>query len=124
MSKILTPLELKIMSILWELKKAYVKEIIEQWEETPKPAYNTISTKVRVLEEKGFVDHKAFGKTHQYFPVITKEKYQQQFMKSTLHNVFDGSLSKLITSMVDSKTLDESEVQELQNLINKIEKDD
>ena len=67
--KLLTPLELKVMNILWSLKKAFVKEIIAQWpDQDSLPAYNTISTIVRILEEKGYVQHEAFGRSHQYFP--------------------------------------------------------
>ena len=72
--KELTKAEDQVMQILWKIEKGFIKDIIEHMPE-PKPAYNTVSTIVRILETKGFVDHQAFGKTHQYFPVITKEKY-------------------------------------------------
>jgi BlaI family transcriptional regulator, penicillinase repressor len=72
--KELTKAEDQVMQILWKLEKAFVKDIVEEMP-NPKPAYNTVSTIVRILETKGFVNHKAYGKTHEYFPTITKEKY-------------------------------------------------
>ena len=72
--KELTKAEEQIMQVLWTLEKAFVKDIIEELPE-PKPAYNTVSTIVRILQEKGFVSHKAYGKSHEYFPIISKEQY-------------------------------------------------
>ncbi len=69
------------MQILWKLKKAFVNDIIDQLP-APKPAYNTVSTIVRILETKGFVDHKAYGKTHEYFPLIAKEKYTRFYLNN------------------------------------------
>ena len=73
----LTKAEEEIMQVLWQLDKAFVKEVVEQLPE-PKPAYNTVSTIIRILEKKGFVDHEAFGKSHRYFPLIEKEDYSKQ----------------------------------------------
>lgn len=117
--KLLTSLELKVMNILWDLEAAFVKEIIDQWDESPQPAYNTISTVVRILEEKGFVKHKAFGRSHQYFPRVPREKYQKRVMTNVLNNVFAGSVSSMISSLVDEKELSESEIEELKTLIEK-----
>lgn len=115
----LTPLELKVMTILWRLKKAFVKEIIEEWTETLKPAYNTISTVIRILENKGVVSYKAYGRTHQYYPKITKATYQKQFIKRTITDLFDGSLNALITTVVDNKKLSHEELNKLKELIDK-----
>lgn len=120
----LTPLELKVMTILWEMENAFVKDILEKWKEKPKPAYNTISTVVRILENKGAVGHKAFGKTHRYYPIIGKENYQKQFMKNAIQNLFGGSVSDLITTMLDNKNISEKEMTELKKLISKLEKND
>ena len=73
--KELTRAEEQIMQVLWQLKKGFVKDVIDALPE-PKPAYNTVSTFIRILETKGFVDHSAFGKSHEYFPIISKEQYQ------------------------------------------------
>ena len=80
--KELTKAEDQVMQILWKLEKGVVKDIMEVMPD-PKPAYNTVSTIVRILETKGFVDHKAYGKTHEYFPKITKEKYTKFYLRNT-----------------------------------------
>ena len=119
MSKLLTPLELKVMNILWDMKKAFVKDVLERWDAKPLPAYNTVSTTVRILEEKGFVDHKSYGRTHQYFPKVTKNKYQKQFLGNAIENVFAGSASSLVSALVENKSLSEEDVQVIKNIIEK-----
>jgi len=119
MSKLLTTLELKVMNILWKQKKAFVKELLEVWDENPKPAYNTVSTTVRILQEKGFVNYKVFGRTHEYYPAITKAKYQKLFLKNAVENVFAGSTSTLITALVDNKSISDGDLEELKHLIEK-----
>ena len=115
--KLLTALELKVMNILWDKKQAFVKELIEEWNEEPVPAYNTISTVVRILQEKGFVGHKAFGRSHQYFPKITRNKYQKRLMRNVLDNVFSGSLKTMVSTLVSDDSLSDNELEELKDLI-------
>ena len=79
--KELTRAEEQIMQVLWRLGRGFVKDIVDELPE-PKPAYNTVSTIVRILEKKGFVSHEAFGKTHQYFPLTSKDEYKKNFLKS------------------------------------------
>lgn len=74
--KELTKAEEEIMQVLWKLKQAFVRDILEELPE-PKPAYNTVSTIVRILENKGFVGHEAFGKSHQYYPLVAQDKYKR-----------------------------------------------
>ena len=81
--KELTKAEDQVMQILWKLQNAFVKDIVEEMPD-PKPAYNTVSTIVRILEAKGFGDHKAYGKTHEYFPLISKEKYTKFYLNNLL----------------------------------------
>lgn len=118
-TQLLTPLELKIMNILWELKEAFVKDVLEKWDEKPLPAYNTISTKIRVLEDKGIVNHKAYGKTHQYFPLISKDDYQKLFIQNAIEKVFNGSVNGLISTLVDNQQLSADELNEIKLLIKK-----
>lgn len=108
--------EEQIMHALWELRKAFVKEIVEILPE-PKPHYNTISTMVRNLEEKGFVGHKAFGKTHQYFPKITKDDYQKTVVNDVLGKYFDNSYSKMVTYFAQEENISESELEEILKMI-------
>jgi predicted transcriptional regulator len=119
--KLLTPLELKVMNLLWKLKKAFVKEIIAEWGEEPQPAYNTVSTIVRILEEKEFVGHEAQGRSHRYFPLMSKGQYQRRYLKNTVENVFSGSLKGLVSTLLNSGSLSKKEIEELRDLIDKSE---
>lgn len=116
--KLLTPLELKVMNSLWKAKKAFVKEILESWDE-PKPAYNTISTTIRILEEKGFVGHQAFGRTHQYFPEITKFEYQKSLIGNILENAFSGSATNLVSALLGNDKLNKGDLKEIEDLLKK-----
>ncbi|OWY20371.1 BlaI/MecI/CopY family transcriptional regulator [Sphingobacteriales bacterium UPWRP_1] len=119
MNKLLTPLEQKVMNVLWKLEKAFVNDILEDWTEEPKPAYNTISTTIRILEEKGFIAHKAFGRTHRYFPVISQPDYQKNLVTNIIQNAFSGSLSSLVSAIVDNEQISDAEITAIQELINK-----
>ena len=118
--KLLTPLELKVMNLLWTKKKAFVKELLENWpNDEKKPAYNTISTIIRLLEDKGFVAHESFGRTHRYFPKITKFAYQKTHLSSVLANVFSGSTSSLVSALLENEQIDEGDLTDIQDLIDK-----
>jgi predicted transcriptional regulator len=110
--KELTRAEEQIMQVLWSLGKAYVKDIIECLP-SPKPAYNTVSTIVRILEKKGFVDHEAFGKTHLYRPIVAKEVYTQAFLKSFVRDYFDDSYQELVSFFARDKELTVAELEEI-----------
>ena len=94
--KELTKAEDQIMQILWKLEKSFVKDIIEQMPK-PKPAYNTVSTIIRILEKKGFVAHNAYGKTHEYYPLISKKDYTRSFMSNFMRNYFSGSFQEMVS---------------------------
>lgn len=115
----LTTAEEEIMLILWELKEAFVKEIIAKMPE-PKPHYNTVSTTVRILQDKGFIDFKAFGKTHQYFAKISREQYRKESVKPMIKNYFDNSAQQLVSFFVKEKNVS---VEELEALITKLKKE-
>lgn len=119
--KLLTSLELKIMNLLWDKQQAFVKELIEAWEELPKPAYNTISTVVRILEEKKYVDHKAKGRSYQYFPIVSREDYQKRHVRNVLNNVFSGSVSNMISTLVGQEELSSDELDGLRKMIDEFE---
>lgn len=113
----LTRAELEVMQILWRIERGVVHAIIDEMEE-PLPAYNTISTVVRILEKKGFVGHKAYGKTHEYYPTVTKEEYTSRYMTTVLDNFFDGSLSRLVSFFSSERNLSTEELDELMRIIN------
>jgi len=110
--KELTKAEDQVMQILWKLEKGFVKDIVEEMPE-PKPAYNTISTIVRILETKGFVDHKAYGKTHEYFPLITREKYTKFYLNNLLKGYFNGSFQNLVSFFAKENKLDAKEIEKI-----------
>src|SRR3954467_11308779 len=112
--KELTRAEDQVMQILWKLKKAFVKDIVEEMAE-PKPAYNTVSTIVRILETKGFIDHKAYGKTHEYFPLISKEKYTKFYLNNMIKGYFNGSFQNLVSFFTKEEKLNVKDIDQLMN---------
>jgi BlaI family penicillinase repressor len=117
--KELTKAEEQVMQILWQLKEAIVKDIIEEMPD-PKPAYNTVSTVVRVLEGKGFIDHKAYGNSHVYFPTISEDEYKKFTFDKMMKNYFSNSYKSLVSFIVDEKNLDVKELDELTNLLDNL----
>ncbi|MBX2916440.1 MAG: BlaI/MecI/CopY family transcriptional regulator [Cyclobacteriaceae bacterium] len=112
--KELTKAEDQIMQILWTIKKGFVKDIIEQLPE-PKPAYNTVSTIVRILEKKGFVGYKAYGKTHEYFPLIAKENYTRFYLNNMVKGYFNGSFQNLVSFFAKENNLNVGDIDKLMN---------
>ncbi|HTE33708.1 MAG TPA: BlaI/MecI/CopY family transcriptional regulator [Chryseolinea sp.] len=110
--KELTKAEDQVMQILWTMKKAFVKDIIETMPE-PKPAYNTVSTIVRILETKGFVDHKAYGKTHEYFPLVTKDRYTKFYLNNLIKGYFNGSFQNLVSFFAKENKLETKDLEKL-----------
>jgi BlaI family transcriptional regulator, penicillinase repressor len=119
--KELTRAEEQIMQVLWELEKAFVKDIVVQLP-NPKPAYNTVSTIVRILEKKGFVNYIAYGKSHQYFPVVQKDEYKQKFFHSFLNSYFGNSFSQLLSFFADNKSLSINDIDEIGKLMDRQKK--
>ena len=116
--KTLTKAEEEVMHILWNLERALVRDILEKLPE-PKPAYNTVSTVVRVLEKKGFVGHKAYGTTYEYFPLITKKEYTKFHFGEFMEKYFNNSVSQLASFFTNENRLSMNELQELMNEIKK-----
>lgn len=114
--KELTKAEEQIMQVLWELDKAFVKEIIEKLPE-PKPAYNTVSTIVRILEKKEFVAYEAFGKTHRYYPIITKNDYSKYYLKTFVKGYFSNSYKQMVSFFTKEESLTLQEMEEMRTLI-------
>ena len=114
----LTKAEEEIMQVLWELESAFVKDIIAKLPK-PKPAYNTVSTVVRTLEQKGFVGHEPLGKSHKYHPLITKDGYTRSFMKGFVKRYFSGSYKQMVSFFTQE---DKLSVNELEELVTKLKK--
>jgi BlaI family penicillinase repressor len=107
------------MHVLWQLEKAYVKDVIDLLPE-PKPAYNTVSTIIRILETKGFVGHTAFGKSHQYHPIVSKDQYQDFASDKLLSGYFDNSVNRMLSFFVKKEKIDLKEADEIMKLIEKL----
>src|SRR5476651_2684989 len=113
--KELTKAEEQVMQILWQLKEGIVKDVLEKMPE-PKPAYNTVSTVVRVLEGKGFIDHKAYGNSHVYFPSVSEADYKKFTFDKMMKNYFSNSYQSLVSFLVKEKNLSIEELEELTQL--------
>ncbi len=114
----LTNKEEEIMQILWKLKKAFVKEVLAEITEE-QPHYNTLSTIIRNLEEKGFVSHNAFGNTHQYFPIVKMEDYRKRFMNTAIDTYFDSSYKNMVSFFAKEEKISAEELREILAMIEK-----
>lgn len=112
MKQELTRAELEIMKILWQKQSAFVGDIVEQMPD-PKPAYNTVSTIVRILERKGVVGHKAYGRSHSYYPLIGREEYTESYMQGVMNNFFDNSLTRMVSFFSEKEDLSIKQIDEI-----------
>ncbi|MCC8034381.1 MAG: BlaI/MecI/CopY family transcriptional regulator [Rikenellaceae bacterium] len=108
----LTKAELQVMQILWDIEHGFVSDILSRMD-SPKPAYNTVSTIVRILERKGFVSHHSFGKSHRYYPLITKSDYTDKYMKSVLSNFFGDSVPQMVSFFSRRERLSLGEIDQI-----------
>jgi predicted transcriptional regulator len=119
MTKQLTKAEEQIMQVLWQLELANVKEVIEKLP-NPKPAYNTVSTIVRILETKAFVSHEKHGKGYKYYPLIKKETYSNQRLNKLMNGYFNGSFKSMVSFFVQKNDVD---LKDLESILKEINKD-
>ena len=112
----LTNKEEEIMHILWKLKKAFVKDVIAEIKDD-QPHYNTLSTIIRNLEEKGYVNHTAYGNTHQYFPIVVIEEYRKEFMNTAIENYFNNSYKNMVSFFADEDKITAEELREILAII-------
>ena len=117
----LTKAEEQIMRILWQLKKAFVKEIIAEFKvpDDKKPKYTTVATVMKVLENKGFVKSEKFGNSNRYTPIVSEEYYSEFAVKDVMSKYFDGSLSKLVSFFVKKDKVNLNELDDIMGLIEK-----
>ncbi|SHO60692.1 BlaI/MecI/CopY family transcriptional regulator [Algoriphagus zhangzhouensis] len=117
----LSTYEEQIMQILWKNERAVVREILDELPD-PKPPYTTLASSVKMLEKKGYVDHRTYGKTHDYYPVVTQEAYRKRSFNHLVKNFFDDSVENVLSFLVTEKKISEKEVEDLQRLIDGFEK--
>ena len=115
--KKLTKAEEQIMQILWDINQGFVKDIIANLPD-PKPAYNTVSTIVRILEKKGFVSHNAFGNSHEYYPTISKKDYTEAYLNSIIKDYFSDSFKEMVSFFTRDKDMRIEELEEIRKMIN------
>ncbi len=115
----LTKAEEKIMMILWDIKKGFIKDIIEEYPE-PKPPYNSVSTIVRVLVQKEIVGYTAYGKSHQYYPLIHKDEYSKGQLSRLMKDYYNDSLKQVVNFFSESKKLDDKELDEAIQLLKEL----
>jgi len=112
----LTRAEEQVMQVLWKIRRGFVKDILEHFEE-PKPAYNTVSTIVRILQDKGFVDHKAYGRTHEYFPVVSKDEYSKSHLSTFVNDYFSNSFGKMVSFFAKEKGITVKEMEDIMRIM-------
>lgn len=118
----ITKKEEEIMQIFWKIKRGVVRDVIKEMEE-PHPPYNTVSSMVRGLETKGYLNHKAYGKTHEYFPIVSKNNYRIHSLKKLITNYFDNSHKELVSFLLEKEDITDKERQEIETLIQNSKKE-
>jgi len=118
--KQLTKAEEEVMQNLWKLNEGNVAAIIDRMPE-PKPAYNTISTIIRILENKEFVSHRKEGKGYVYFPLVKKEEYSNQSLNKLMNNYFNGSFRNMVSFFVKKNDMN---IEDLETILKEINKED
>jgi len=118
--KELTRAEEEVMQILWRLKRGFIKEILEKFDE-PRPAYSTVSTIIRILQEKGFVNYKVYGRTFQYFPVISKDDYRKTQMSSFVRNYFSNSYQKMVSFFAREDSISVKDMEDIMVMMKKVD---
>jgi len=119
MKTTLTKAEEQIMQILWDEKEGFVKDLLQHFPE-PKPAYNTVSTIIRILEKKGFVDHRSFGKSHQYYPLMSREQYRNDRFSSLMKDYFNNSMEQVLSHFGKSGSVNMKEADEIIKMMEEI----
>jgi len=114
----LTKTEEDVMQLLWEVGRGTVSDLLERCPE-PKPPHSTLSSVVRILEKKSFVGHKAYGKTHEYFPLVEREAYGRRSLGDLLRNYFDGSVPRLVSHLAEEENLSKAELEDLLKILEK-----
>ena len=112
----LTRAEEQVMQVLWKIKKGFVKDILEHFDD-PKPAYNTVSTIVRILQDKGFVNHKAYGRTHEYFPIVSKDDYSKTHLSTFVNDYFSNSFGKMVSFFAKEKSISIKEMGDIMKIM-------
>jgi predicted transcriptional regulator len=115
----LTKAEEQVMQILWDVEQGFVKDLLQHFPE-PRPAYNTVSTIIRILEKKGFVSHRSYGKSHQYFPLVSREQYRNERFSGLMKDYFNNSMKQVLSHFGNSGSLSMKEADEIIKLMEEL----
>ena len=116
--KEITKAQEDILKVIWDIKDGAVSDVLDALSE-PKPAYNTVATVIKVLEKKGYVSHKTYGKTNVYFPVVAKKDYAHHVLKNTFKGLFNSSINQMVSFFVKNKEISLHELEELRAFLDK-----
>lgn len=108
----LTKAEEQLMKVLWKLERAIIRNVVDEYDD-PKPAYTTVATIMKILENKGFVDKTPIGNTYEYFPLISKKEYARGFIKRFVGKYFSNSYKSMISSLTENENLSAKEMEEI-----------
>jgi len=114
--KDLTKAEEQIMQVLWKIKKGFVNDVLEHFP-NPKPAYNTVSTIIRILERKKYIGHTAYGKSHEYYPLVSKNEYNNSYFNGMMKNYFSNSYQSLVSFLAKDKNLSIQDMEDIKKLM-------
>lgn len=114
--KEITKAQEEILKAIWEIENGAVTDVLEKLPD-PKPAYNTVATVIKVLEKKGYVSHKTYGKTHVYFALITRQEYAHNIVRETFAGFFNGSLNQMVSPLIKNKKISIAELEELKQML-------
>jgi len=114
--KEITKAQEEILKAVWEIETGAVSDVVDRLSE-PKPAYNTVATVIKVLESKGYIAHRTYGKTNVYYPLISKKEYAYHVAKEAFNGLFNGSLNQMVSSFVKNKDISVNELEELKQML-------
>jgi BlaI family penicillinase repressor len=117
--KELTRAKEQVMQIIWDMERGFVKDLLEKFPK-PRPAYNTVSTICRILEKKGFLDHRSYGNSHQYYPLMSREEYTREHLNNFVDSYFENSIGKLVSFFSKQNRVDIREADRIIELMNTI----
>jgi predicted transcriptional regulator len=114
--KEITKAQEEVLKVIWEIENGAVADVLDSFPE-PKPAYNTVATVIKVLERKGYIGHRTYGKTHVYYPLVTREEYANHVVKEAFTGLFNGSLNQMVSPFIRSRSISISELEELRHML-------
>ncbi|HOU03476.1 MAG: BlaI/MecI/CopY family transcriptional regulator [Bacteroidales bacterium] len=114
--KEITKAQEEVLKVIWEIGNGAVADVLDNFPE-PKPAYNTIATVIKVLEGKGYVGHRTYGKTHVYYPLVSREEYANHVVKEAFTGLFNGSLHQMVSPFIKNRSISINELEELRQMV-------